>query len=238
MDRETLGARCRFGIETNWRHHVVRIKALTLGLTGAALAGLVGLGVTWLRSDSASSGDAGAAPGQTESVRAQLASRLRSRSVPRFETIEPPPPPPPPPVPALAPPPLAPPPAPPPETELHARASRDGFLFREAGSDSIFVVQNGTKFQVQGDAELRAMGYSADKIAVVPPGSLGFLRDRPPEKTLLRERDSPAVFYYENGQKRVIANEKVFEGLGHKWSDVKVVPKGGLRSEAVGAPIE
>jgi hypothetical protein len=220
----------------------VRIRVVTLGLAAAALAGIVGLGVTLLGSGGASTSDAGT-PGvdPAESVRARLA-RARSRSIPRFETVEPAPapspPPPPPPVPALAPPPLPAMPPPTPEGELKLRASRDGYLFREAGSDAIYVVQNGTKFQVQNEAELRALGYSSDRIETVPSGSLNFLRDRPPEKTLFRERDSPAVYYYENGQKRVIANEKVFEGLGHKWSDVKVVPKGALGSEANGAPIE
>jgi hypothetical protein len=219
----------------------VRIKTLTLGLTGAALVGVVGLAITLLRSDPAASSDGGvAAKNDTETARARLASRLRSRSVPHFETVEQPAPPPPPqaPVPALTPPPVPPPPPPTPEAELRQRASKDGYVFREAGSQAIYIVQNGTKFHVQSEAELRALGYSWDKVEEVPSGSLSFLRDRPPEKTLLRERDSKAVYYYENGQKRYITSGILFEQLGHKWSDVKVVPKGGLSSEALGAPIQ
>ncbi|HEY0712661.1 MAG TPA: hypothetical protein VGF45_08310 [Polyangia bacterium] len=219
----------------------MRIKVVTLVLTGAVLTSIVLLVTTLLKSDRGASEepDAGAAQdwGRSKTLRPR-------RSIPQFATIEQPAPPPalqPPPAEepqALSPPPLPPPPPPTPEAELKDRASRDGFVFREAGSKAVYVVQNGTRFHIQNDAELRAMGVTEDRIEVVPPGALGFLRDRPPEKTLLRERDSPAIFYYENGQKRYIANEKVFESLGHKWTDVKVVPKDGLRNEATGAPIQ
>jgi hypothetical protein len=219
----------------------VRIKSLTLGLTAIALAGITAVGISRLRADKAPSGDGETAPrNDDDSPRARLASRLRARSVPRFETIETPTPPPAPPpaVPALTPPPLAPPPPPTPQAELQARASKDGFVFREAGSQVMYIVQNGTKFAVQSEAELRALGYSADRVEVVPSGSLNFLHDKPPEKTLLRERDQKSVFYWENGQKRYITSADLFEKLGHKWSDVKVVPKGALSSEATGAPIQ
>jgi hypothetical protein len=217
------------------------LKTLTIGLATAVLAGVVILTLVLRRSHEGSSNDdSGRSGDQLESVRARLANRARSHSVPHFEPIEPPqsaPQAPPPPVPALTPPPLEVPP-PTPAGELRARASKDGFLFREAGSQQIYLVQKGTKFLIHDETELRSMGYTADHVETVPPGSLNFLLDRPPEKTLFRERDSPAVYYYENGQKRVIANEKVFEGLGHKWSDVKVVPKGALQNESNGAPIQ
>ncbi|HEY0710116.1 MAG TPA: hypothetical protein VGG33_25115 [Polyangia bacterium] len=220
----------------------MRIKVVTLVLAGAVLTSIVLLSTTIFRSDRSGSDVPDAEPPQ-ELVRSK--PRFRPRSIPQFERVEPgtpatvaaPAPPPPEPE-ALSPPPLPPPPQPTAEAELKARASRDGYAFREAGSQAVYVVQNGTKFHVQNVGELRALGISDDRIEVVPPGSLSFLRDRPPEKTLLRERDSAAVFYYENGQKRYIANEKIFESLGHKWSDVKVVPKGGLQSEANGPPIQ
>jgi hypothetical protein len=221
---------------------IVRIKPLTLGLTAAALAGVVVLAVTLLRSDQAASSDAGATQqSDDDSPRARLASRLRAHSVPRFETVEPAAPAAPaapPSVPALVPPPIPAPPPQTPEAELHARASKDGFLFREAGSQTIYIVQNGTKFPVQSEAELRALGYSADRVEEVPSGALNFLHDKPPEKTLMRERDQKTVYYWENGQKRHVTSDTLFDKLGVKWSDVKVVPKGALSAEATGSPIQ
>jgi hypothetical protein len=98
-------------------------------------------------------------------------------------------------------------------------------------------VQNGTKFHIKTPEELYALGYNWDKVEVVPSGALTFLRDHPPEKSLMRERGNNAVFYYENGQKRHIPSQEMFEQLGHKWSDVKVVPSGALASEPTGAPV-
>ena len=215
----------------------MRISPLTIGIAGVAVAGLVTLAVTLSKfGDSAepSAADDG-------NSRSRLAAKLRGHSVPRFETIsqdEPNAPPPPPPV--FTPPPIAAPPPPPatPQAELKERASKDGFVYREAGNQAVYVVQNGTKFHIKSGDELRALGYSWDRVEVVPPGALGFLRDRPPERTLMRERDQKAVYYYENGQKRYIYSADTFERLGHKWSDVKVVPSGALASEATGAPIQ
>jgi hypothetical protein len=129
----------------------------------------------------------------------------------------------------------------PPKTEreqLKERASKDGFLFREAGTDRVFVVQGGSKFHIPNREEFEALGYRWDQIEEVPQGSLGFLPDRPAEKVLFRERNSQAVYYYENGQKRGIASPEAFERRGYKWSDIKVIPSGTLGRETVGAPIQ
>ena len=53
---------------------------------------------------------------------------------------------------------------------------------------------------------------------------------------MLRERDSAAVYIYENGQKRFIM-PGVFERKGYDFKDVKVVPAGGLSNETPGAAI-
>ena len=219
----------------------MRIRLFTL-VTGAALLGIGGLALSLLRSRTGSGDDsAESAPPDAGDARSRLASRLRPRALPKFQTVETPQAPAPVPPPSFVkPPPLAPPPQSPPAeaSELKQRASRDGFAYREAGSNAVFVVQNGTKFWVKSAEELRALGYSWDKVEVVQPNSLNFLRDHPPEKTLLRERDNPAVFYYENGQKHWITSADKFEKLGHKWTDVKVVPSGSLGSEATGSPIQ
>jgi hypothetical protein len=218
-----------------------RLRAFALlGVAGAMLAGLVGLGVTLFRSSEPPPPEA-LGPGP-EDGHGKLSTRFRSRSLPKFQTVEMPAPPAPPPLPppALTPPPIEPPPPPPPnpQAELRERASKDGYIFRVAGENAVYMVQNGTKFHIKSPEDLRALGYTWDRVEVVPPGSLGFLRDKPPEKTLMRERDHREVYYYENGQKRWVTSEEMLQKMGHSWNDVKVVPSGALGAEATGSPIQ
>jgi hypothetical protein len=211
------------------------------GLTAAALAGVVGLAVTLFRSDPPPD-EAHAAQPDGDATRSKLATRFRARSLPKFQTVELPqaPAPPAPPPPALTPPPIEPPPPPPPspQAELRERASKDGYVFRVAGENAVYLVKNGTKFHIKSQEDLYALGYSWDRVEVVPPGSLSFLRDKPPEKTLMRERNDLAVYYYENGQKRWVTSYEMLKKMGHDWNDVKVVPSGALGSEATGSPIQ
>jgi hypothetical protein len=219
----------------------VRVKHLILLL----LAGALALGIIFvLKARSSDAPDSGAdqAQGDDNMDRLRrLASRRRPGSVPQFQTVEPQAAPPPPaftpPPPALVPPPLAEVP-PDPKAELRQKASKDGYLFREAGSSVTYVVQGGSKYVVKTPEELRALGYKPGQVEEVAPGALDFLSSRPAERTLLKERDKPNVFYYENGQKRWITTPETFYKLGHKFTDIKVVPAGSLSGEATAAPIE
>lgn len=155
------------------------------------------------------------------------ATKRRTRQIPRFEV-------------APAPAPALPPTTPAAENqelrELKEKASKDGFLYREAGSQEIFVVQHGTRFPVSSPEELQALGMDPTTVQEVPRGSLGFLRNQPPDRTFWKERDRREVYYYENGQKRWITVE-AFERLGGQWNAIKVLPSGGLKDHTTGAPI-
>jgi hypothetical protein len=211
----------------------VRVKVSTLVIAGAAVVGLATLAFVLFRR---APGPAVAQSG--ESTKSPVVGR-RARSLPRFHTATEAP------EARPAPPTFVQPPPPefttPPKTErelLKERASKDGYLFREEGSDEVYVVQGGSKYHVPNPEEFESLGYKWDQIEVVSRGSLSFLRDRPTERVLLRERNSPQVFYYENGQKRGITSPAAFERLGHKWSDIKVVPSGTLSRETNGAPLQ
>jgi hypothetical protein len=213
----------------------VRVKVSTLVVAGAAVVGLATLAFVLFR------GSPGPAVAQSgESTKSPVMGR-RARSLPRFHTSTEAPAP----EARPAPPTFVQPPPPefttPPKTErelLKERASKDGYLFQEAGSDAVYVVQGGSKYHVPNPDEFNALGYRWDQIETVPPGSLGFLRDRPNDRVLLRERNSQQVYYYENGQKRGITSAEAFERMGHKWSDIKVVPSGTLGRETIGAPLQ
>jgi hypothetical protein len=209
----------------------VRVKLFTLVLAGGAILSVAVLVFALFRS---SPGPAVAQSGDSAS---RAVSARRPRSLPRFNSPGPAPAEKPSPPSFVQPAPPAFTTAPPGQAELRERASRDGYLYREQGSHEVFVVQGGTRYYIPSPQEFDALGYRSDQIEEVPRGALGFLRDRPAERTLLRERDSPAVFYIENGQKRFITSPQVFERLGHKYSDIKVVPSGSLGRETAGGAI-
>ena len=213
----------------------MRVKVSTLVVVAAAAAGLATAAFLMFRespgSVSAHTGESGRSAGR------------RPRAVPRFHTTEPAPTPearpaPPPAFVEAPPPPEFTPPPKTPQQELKERASKDGFLYREEGSDTVYVVQGGTRYAVPSAQEFEALGYKWDQVENVPRGSLGHLPSRPQERVLLRERNSPAVYYYENGQKRGITSAEAFERHGFKWSDIKTIPSGTLKDETIGSPMQ
>jgi hypothetical protein len=121
---------------------------------------------------------------------------------------------------------------------VRAAAKEDGTLFREAGSDKIYVVQRGTKFLVPNAEEMAALGYDTQQINEVPIGGLAALQDRPPDGTLIRERGKEHIFVYEGGKKRHITSAWVFGTKGYKWNDVKTVPIGSIAEYGDGIPVQ
>jgi hypothetical protein len=117
-------------------------------------------------------------------------------------------------------------------------AKEEGALFKEMGSDKVYVAIRGTKFLVTSREEISALGYSADRMNEVPAGALEAVRDRPPDGTLMRERTGPRVFVYEGGQKRWVTNPQVFTRQGYNWKDIKLVPNGSLSDYPDGSPVK
>ena len=124
------------------------------------------------------------------------------------------------------------------QLSLRERSLQDGFLFREDGSQAVHVVQGGTRYLIPTPKEFTAFGYQWDNVEVVPPGSMAHLRAKPADRALLKERGTATVYLYEGGKKRPIMSEDAFHRSGFKWSEVKIVPTGGLGSEPAGKPIE
>jgi hypothetical protein len=156
---------------------------------------------------------------------APWASMARRRPLPRFDPS------------VLAP--LAPPRATPQDLDRVRTAAReDGTLFREAGSDKIYVVMRGAKFLIPNAEEMAALGYDGHSVNEVPVGALGALQDRPPEGTLIRERGKDNIWVYEDGKKRHITSAWVFGTKGYDWKNVKTVPVGSIGEYADGVPVQ
>jgi hypothetical protein len=121
---------------------------------------------------------------------------------------------------------------------VRTAAKEDGTLFREAGTDKIYVVQRGAKFLIPNGEEFGALGYNSEKVNEVPVGALAALQDRPPDRTLIRERGKDHIWLYEGGHKRWITSALVFGKSGFDWKDVKVVPNGSIGEYTDGVPVQ
>src|SRR5687767_14774333 len=103
------------------------------------------------RPESPDEPDAGSAVARPEpgSAAQPTALRRRPRPIPKFEVVAP-----------KAPPPsAAPAPSEPPEIrELKEKASQDNFVYREVGSQQVYIVKNGTRWPVKGNEDLQALG--------------------------------------------------------------------------------
>jgi hypothetical protein len=119
---------------------------------------------------------------------------------------------------------------------LRQQAKKDGFLYREAGTDKVFLVQKGTRFPL-GTAELQQMGFKLESVVEVPAGTMDHLSDRPPDRALLRENGDPRIFFFENGVKRWVHDAGAFNRQGFDWNSVRVTPSGSLGAYATGDPI-
>jgi hypothetical protein len=121
---------------------------------------------------------------------------------------------------------------------VRTAAKEDGVMFREAGSDKIYVVQRGTKFLIPNGEEFNALGYNSEKVTEVPIGALSALQDRPPDGTLIRERGKDHIWVYEGGHKRWITSALVFGKQGYDWKNVKTVPNGSIGDYTDGSPVQ
>lgn len=120
------------------------------------------------------------------------------------------------------------------------RASRDGYLFREEGSNTVFVVQAGARLPISSAQEFNALGYLWPAVEVVPAGSLEHLRLTLPDNVLIKDRGNPATYLVEGGKKRLVSSPEVLERLRRERKGagpIRVVPSGALGSMPAGDPI-
>jgi hypothetical protein len=121
---------------------------------------------------------------------------------------------------------------------VRERSMKDGFLFREDGSQAVHVVQGGVRYLIPSAPEFNALGYQWGNVQVVPPGTMAHLRDKPADRALVKERGTSTVYLIEGGARRPVISEDAFKRNGFKWPDVKTVPAGSIADLAIGKPIE
>lgn len=110
-------------------------------------------------------------------------------------------------------------------------------LIRERNADAVYVVYGGVPFHIPSPAVFDTLGFQWQSVFTIPAGSMGELRTSPTDGTLLRELSAPEVYFAENGNLRHVPNQQEFEARGFSWSNVGIVPDGGLGAFPKGSPL-
>lgn len=113
----------------------------------------------------------------------------------------------------------------------------NGTLIRERDAAAVYIVYGGVPFHIPSPEIFDTLGFNWQSILTIPAGSMGDLSKFPASGTLLREWSSPEVYLAENQVLRHIPNQQEFDALGLSWSNVGVVPDGGLGALSKGNPL-
>lgn len=116
-----------------------------------------------------------------------------------------------------------------------------GALLQDRKTGGVFFVQNGNKYPLI-TKDILKINYPKYKII---PVTFSELEKYPridsvklKDGVLARTPESPAVYAISNGQKRPILSGEVFDKLGYKWENVKVVEEKSLSNLALGEFVE
>ncbi len=109
-----------------------------------------------------------------------------------------------------------------------AAALPDGTAVREENSFAIYQMVGGAKVSLVNADEFYALGYTLDRVVVVPAGGLAGVPNAPADGTLLRDRLSFAVFLMDGGKARWITNREIFDAAGFTLDQVHVVANGAV----------
>ena len=104
----------------------------------------------------------------------------------------------------------------------------DGTAVREENSYLIYKIVGGAKVWFVNAEEFYALGYTLNRVVVVPRGALAAVPNIPRNGTLLRERSSFAVFVMDGGTRRWITSRHGFDAAGYTLDQVQVVANGAL----------
>jgi hypothetical protein len=104
----------------------------------------------------------------------------------------------------------------------------EGKLLSERSDPAIFVVQGGGRFHIPSPEEFEAAGFNWSEVVETQDRSLSHVATYPANRTLLKERSSPAVCVTFGGKPFWIPSPEVFTSLGFDWAAVRTIPNGSL----------
>jgi hypothetical protein len=103
----------------------------------------------------------------------------------------------------------------------------DGTAVREENSFLVYKMVGGAKVWFVNANEFYALGYTLNKVVVVPRGALAAVPNIPRDGTLVRERSSFAVFLMDHGKRRWVPNRHSFDAA-FTLDQIQFVANGAL----------
>jgi len=97
----------------------------------------------------------------------------------------------------------------------------------KGSSPTVYVVSCGKLHAIKSAAIFEALGFRWDKIKIFPDATITRMEHgedvaslKHPDGLVIKYSGSPAVYYIENGMKRVFLNAAVFENKNLSWSQI------------------
>ena len=116
----------------------------------------------------------------------------------------------------------------------------DGTLLQSSSGEAVYVIKDGKKEWIKTAEEFIAGGYKWEDIKVISPEEIAAIADYTPSETtpskptdypdgtLMKIPESFKVYVVISQKKKWIPTPEVFETLGYKWGDVKILSKNEL----------
>ncbi|KKQ80666.1 MAG: Hemagglutinin-related protein [Parcubacteria group bacterium GW2011_GWC2_38_7] len=106
-----------------------------------------------------------------------------------------------------------------------------GALLQEKSTGGVFYVADGYKYPIIAK-EIMQINFPKMKITAVSTEELDKFPRMDSVKikdgTLVTSKENSSVYVIANGKKMPISSSAIFEGLGYKWGNIKVVPEKAL----------
>ncbi len=123
------------------------------------------------------------------------------------------------------------------EAESPATYLPDGWLLREIGADQLHQLLKGATFVLAGPDEAAGVGLASAATVELPDHTVADLPKVPAGDTLLREADSPVVWYCDGRYRYGSLTPQIIAALGLTGSPVRFVPHGGLAQIPAGGSL-
>lgn len=115
------------------------------------------------------------------------------------------------------------------EEEAEVTTYQDGDLIRAEGDEKVYLIQDGKKKHITSAAAFESAGYSWADIKVIAFSVVESYEDYS-SSTLYKTASAPEVYVVVNNRKRHIPSIEVFNAYGFNWSDIAIIPEGGLET--------
>jgi len=116
-----------------------------------------------------------------------------------------------------------------------------GAVLRDMSNDKIYYVQDGMKHEI---LTMEIYNYSKTNYPIFEkdPSELDVYKNgvklKLPDGFLVKTDLNSRIYVISNGEKREIKSQEIFETLGYKWENIKIISEETLSAHPLGFPIE